>query len=315
MKVVQVILLFVLFFILSTAFGIIRNKDETLIGEEDRRGAEKLEEPKKVDEAKAGSAVRSVWAVGQIDKKQLDYHHGDYAGGYGAAGPDNLGYAGVTPVGLHGYNTRPHQGGNYEHGQDDYGHGYPSGGSGLKYDHGGGGVEAYGHSDGGIGYGHSGGGVEFGHSGSGVGYGHSGSGVGYGHIGEGNNVEYDGGATDCRHTGGGIDYGYGHYGVIGHEYTGGGLNYGHSGGGVAHGYGGGSYGGSGLGGIFGKKLPLKKLLLPIAGLALLGAAAALSTNPVLLHLGTISGRKRRSISKKSSGKIYPGNPYVTPIRL
>lgn len=36
--------------------------------------------------------------------------------------------------------------------------------------------------------------------------------------------------------------------------------------------------------------------MPLAGVALLGAAAALVTNPVLLQLGVISGkRKRRSI--------------------
>ncbi|XP_022902912.2 uncharacterized protein [Onthophagus taurus] len=45
-------------------------------------------------------------------------------------------------------------------------------------------------------------------------------------------------------------------------------------------------------------LALKGLLIPLAGIALLGAAAALSTNPVLLQLGVINGkRKRRSINE------------------
>ncbi|EFA02099.1 uncharacterized protein LOC103312519 [Tribolium castaneum] len=40
-------------------------------------------------------------------------------------------------------------------------------------------------------------------------------------------------------------------------------------------------------------LALKGLLIPLAGIALLGAAAALSTNPVLLQLGVVNGRRRR----------------------
>ncbi|GLH13365.1 ATP synthase subunit b 1 [Gryllus bimaculatus] len=43
----------------------------------------------------------------------------------------------------------------------------------------------------------------------------------------------------------------------------------------------------------GKALALKGLLVPLAGVALLGAAAALVSNPVLLQLGVISGRRRR----------------------
>jgi hypothetical protein len=35
---------------------------------------------------------------------------------------------------------------------------------------------------------------------------------------------------------------------------------------------------------------LKRVLLPLAGIALLGAAAALATNPVLLQLGVVSGK-------------------------
>lgn len=39
---------------------------------------------------------------------------------------------------------------------------------------------------------------------------------------------------------------------------------------------------------------LKHLLVPLAGVALLGAAALFAANPVLLQLGVISGRRRRS---------------------
>lgn len=40
-------------------------------------------------------------------------------------------------------------------------------------------------------------------------------------------------------------------------------------------------------------LAAKTILWPIAGIALLGAAAALVTNPVLLQLGVVSGRRKR----------------------
>ncbi|XP_068631901.1 uncharacterized protein [Battus philenor] len=43
----------------------------------------------------------------------------------------------------------------------------------------------------------------------------------------------------------------------------------------------------------GHDLAAKTLLWPIAGIALLGAAAALVTNPVLLQLGVVSGRRKR----------------------
>ncbi|KAF4532319.1 hypothetical protein B566_EDAN003622 [Ephemera danica] len=45
---------------------------------------------------------------------------------------------------------------------------------------------------------------------------------------------------------------------------------------------------------------LKRVLVPLAGIALLGAAAALATNPVLLQLGVVSGKKRR---RRSTEKI------------
>lgn len=51
----------------------------------------------------------------------------------------------------------------------------------------------------------------------------------------------------------------------------------------------------------------KKILLPLAGLAILGVAAAASQNPVLLPLGTLSGRRRRSVL---SSDVYPPNPHV-----
>ncbi|XP_019868779.1 uncharacterized protein LOC109597516 [Aethina tumida] len=89
---------------------------------------------------------------------------------------------------------------------------------------------------------------------------------------------------------------YGH--SLGHSAPGG--NYGQ----VQHGYGG---GGEHSG------LYLKKLLIPLAGIAILGAAAALSTNPVLLQLGVVNGRrKRRSIEEKMLMTVYPANPKVKP---
>lgn len=39
--------------------------------------------------------------------------------------------------------------------------------------------------------------------------------------------------------------------------------------------------------------PLKGLLVPLAGVALLGAAALFVSNPVLLQLGVIGGKRRR----------------------
>ncbi|KAK4886230.1 hypothetical protein RN001_002501 [Aquatica leii] len=63
-----------------------------------------------------------------------------------------------------------------------------------------------------------------------------------------------------------------------------------------------------------KKLGLKGLLLPIAGIALLGAAAALTANPVLLQLGTLNGRRRRRSIQPPifNSNIYPINPYIRP---
>lgn len=56
----------------------------------------------------------------------------------------------------------------------------------------------------------------------------------------------------------------------------------------------------------------KTVLWPIAGIALLGAAAALISNPVLLQLGVISGRKKRQIENldvvKNSIKKWSSKP-------
>ncbi|XP_068907222.1 uncharacterized protein [Tenebrio molitor] len=74
---------------------------------------------------------------------------------------------------------------------------------------------------------------------------------------------------------------FGGFGLSGH-----GTNYGHSPS-YGHGHGG---------------LALKGLLIPLAGIALLGAAAALSSNPVLLQLGVVNGRRRRrrSLDRKTN---------------
>lgn len=72
-------------------------------------------------------------------------------------------------------------------------------------------------------------------------------------------------------------------------------------------------------------MALKTLLLPLAGVALLGAAAAFVSNPVLLQLGVVSGKRRRrdlSSNRKWLTKedflnkkryvIYPRNDQVKP---
>ncbi|XP_060531816.1 uncharacterized protein LOC132705315 isoform X2 [Cylas formicarius] len=71
--------------------------------------------------------------------------------------------------------------------------------------------------------------------------------------------------------------------------------------------------GHGGGGAMGnyKSLALKKLLLPLAGLAIIGVAASISHNPVLLQLGTLKGRKRRSAVFE---KVYPMNPKVRRVQ-
>ncbi|XP_030757440.1 uncharacterized protein LOC115883244 [Sitophilus oryzae] len=61
------------------------------------------------------------------------------------------------------------------------------------------------------------------------------------------------------------------------------------------------------GGGIQKALALKKILIPLAGLAILGAAAVASTNPVLLQLGVVNGRKRRSIVPEDK---YSANPIL-----
>lgn len=52
--------------------------------------------------------------------------------------------------------------------------------------------------------------------------------------------------------------------------------------------------------FFFQGLAAKAVLWPLAGIALLGAAAALVSNPVLLQLGVISGRRRRDTEEVSS---------------
>ncbi|KAF5308873.1 hypothetical protein FQR65_LT00573 [Abscondita terminalis] len=103
------------------------------------------------------------------------------------------------------------------------------------------------------------------------------------------------------------------YGNSGYSHSGP-SSYGHSGGGEyyypsQHGL------GFGHGGFL-KKFGLKGLLIPLAGIALLGAAAALTANPVLLQLGTLNGKRRRRSIKPHilNSNIYPINPYIKPIK-
>ncbi|KAG5892204.1 hypothetical protein JTB14_012938 [Gonioctena quinquepunctata] len=315
MKVIQIVLLLVFIFLVNAASGIIRNDDQVLIGEEDRRAAEKLKETKDTDQVRESTAGRGVWVIGQNEQGHIDQQqHGGYGSGhdihgdYSVAGPDNLAHS-LGAGGLHGYNTRPHHADHYGPEKDGHGYGYPPAGVGLSQGHSGGEIEGYGQSGGGLlGYDH--GGENIGQIGV---YGHSGGGVGhiapYGHIGGGGlGYEHGVGGHNGIGYGEGMKFGLGGYEHGLGEHTGIGFS-----GGTKYGLGG--YGGYGLSSIFGKKLPLKKLFLPIAGLALLGAAAALTTNPVLLQLGTISGRKKRSTPEWSSGEVHPKNPFIRSNRL
>lgn len=143
--------------------------------------------------------------------------------------------------------------------------------------------------------------------------GHGSTGFG---VGSGINVGGTGYGPNYHTSGNGYSYGYGAPTVgyppvlYGGSYPGSsGGGYGLSGGG--HSIGGGSYIPAGhSGGGFNKALALKGLLIPIAGVALLGAAAALAkSHPVLLQLGVVSGKKKRSVISEN---MYPANPYVQP---
>ncbi|CAH1370002.1 unnamed protein product [Tenebrio molitor] len=92
---------------------------------------------------------------------------------------------------------------------------------------------------------------------------------------------------------------FGGFGLSGH-----GTNYGHSpsyghGHGVSHSI---EYRFTSCSNWSSQGLALKGLLIPLAGIALLGAAAALSSNPVLLQLGVVNGRRRRrrSLDRKTN---------------
>ncbi|XP_066247213.1 uncharacterized protein [Euwallacea similis] len=67
-------------------------------------------------------------------------------------------------------------------------------------------------------------------------------------------------------------------------------------------------GGDSFGGV--QMSTIKKILIPLAGLAILGVAAAASHNPVLLPLGTLNGRRKRSLLPPD---VYPANPVVRPL--
>lgn len=77
-------------------------------------------------------------------------------------------------------------------------------------------------------------------------------------------------------------------------YFSGGYGYGHG-----HGYGHhpGGYGYGGGYGYHGGDLAAKALLIPLAGAALLGAAAIFAYNPLLIQLGVVAGKKKRSVDQ------------------
>ncbi|KAH9632784.1 hypothetical protein HF086_015983 [Spodoptera exigua] len=57
-------------------------------------------------------------------------------------------------------------------------------------------------------------------------------------------------------------------------------------------------------------LATKAVLWPIAGIALLGAAAALVSNPVLLQLGVISGKRRRRDTEEITGPDFTSDMFT-----
>ena len=58
--------------------------------------------------------------------------------------------------------------------------------------------------------------------------------------------------------------------------------------------------------------PLAALIAPLAGLALLGAAAAVSINPVLVQLAVINGgRKKRDTNSKKMSEIDVLESFLT----
>ncbi|XP_075977181.1 uncharacterized protein LOC142977270 isoform X2 [Anticarsia gemmatalis] len=57
-------------------------------------------------------------------------------------------------------------------------------------------------------------------------------------------------------------------------------------------------------------LAAKAVLWPIAGIALLGAAAALVSNPVLLQLGVVSGKRRRRDTEEITGPDFPTESFI-----
>ncbi|GLV35785.1 hypothetical protein CBL_01063 [Carabus blaptoides fortunei] len=132
-------------------------------------------------------------------------------------------------------------------------------------------------------------------------------------LGSGINFGGTGHSPNYHTSGNGYSYGAPNVGyppvLYGGSYpSSGSSGFGHSG----H-AGGGSFGllpASPNAGGFNKAMALKGLLIPIAGVALLGAAAVLAkSNPVLLQLGVISGKKKRSILGEA---FYPVNPFVRP---
>lgn len=56
-------------------------------------------------------------------------------------------------------------------------------------------------------------------------------------------------------------------------------------------------------------LAAKTVLWPIAGIALLGAAAALVSNPILLQLGVVSGKRRRRDTEEVTGPDFPSGAF------
>lgn len=59
----------------------------------------------------------------------------------------------------------------------------------------------------------------------------------------------------------------------------------------------------GGGGHHSGELNIQPLLWPLAGITLLGVLSALVKTPLLLHLGTVAGRRRRAVDDRDDGAI------------
>ncbi|XP_048507174.1 keratin, type I cytoskeletal 9-like isoform X2 [Athalia rosae] len=226
------------------------------------------------------------------DRYGSSYSQGLTGGGLGRPEGDLYGSGGSG--GSYPSRYGPIRGGSYGGGSDGdrYGGTRPSFGGGPPSGPGAGSSGLYGRPSFSAGGSNSYGGFGSQNGGSAGAFG-SGYGAGAGSYGAGGSGGYEGGGG-----GGGISGGFGTGGFGGGSFGGGsGIggfgSYDHFGGGGDYGVGDGG-GGMGLPSEAHIKTQKALALKALAGVALIGAAAALATNPVLLPLGVAHGRKKRS---------------------